>query len=807
MTGLGYEPSEAVRRVLARDDLLMMAADADQAVGIVRQREALSRLSMDEKSLFSSALEHYLGVAESELEGWATRAQAWRHAGVIVRFCEMVGIPVEMPPDRKYTSVDLHRNSLRTLEFDDPEAPPRDLTLHPFHRYRAARDFRLLRRFEEAEGLANVKRDTLNAGGAEPSNAHLLFELGAVYIREGQAAVVESLLREWDSYWKGRAAAFSTRYRVDFIRALAQWEAEEFGTDTMRALAGLETALLRVRGEAVPDASDPHGRTGRPRPEPGVEELSVTLAKAEYLALRGSGERDHAEAVRLGRRALRIANDVRGRWRVIARSRAPLAVVFQRVYGDIALLAASLPCPAAAQLGLRVALSAKQTGFAARIRTGRTLMSSRVEGIIDDIIAAEAAADDAESGRADAKPGSERKTPAQLKFELQEAVSPMLADTVLPPPTDLSALTEVIGGRHALDYLELTGTLGGPSHLFHTLIHPDGRIAFRRFAPDPYYQRFFQTARAEGDLSARLRYVLGRDGSDRDLLPVASHAAGEHEPGRFDWLDLAQNVLPEDLIAELGSPSDRPVELLISAHSWLSLVPWPALAIPQDDGGRVRLVERAIITQTPVFTCLQHEQPPVVTGKALIRLVGKDEDGVDVTEERRSWGLPAVTDGQPLSDCAISGGDAPVHCVEDLVEALRDGQRWDFLHIASHGGGQGLEQHLMIGDDVLSFGRALALRWPASVLMASCHVGQVINATEAEPLNFVMAMLSGRARCVVAGIAAIDDAGTGKAASHIVRAIRGGRVSLDVALRDAQLAAVGRGAPEGEWALLAAYTQ
>src|SRR5262249_11349303 len=154
--------------------------------------------------------------------------------------------------------------------------------------------------------------------------------------------------------------------------------------------------------------------------------------------------------VRLGMRALAIADRVRGRWRVIARSRAPLAVVFQRVYGDIALLAARLPGPGAAELGLRVALSAKQTGFAARIRAGRTLMNPLAGGLLDEIVAIEDQPADALVGNEETQ--AERLR--QLRFDLKEAVSPMLADTVLPPPTKLADLIEVIGTRHALDYLE-----------------------------------------------------------------------------------------------------------------------------------------------------------------------------------------------------------------------------------------------------------------------------------------------------------------------------------------------------------------
>jgi hypothetical protein len=809
MTG-NPNPSDEVRRVLARDDLLMMAADADKAVGIVRQREALSRLTKDEKSLFSIALEHYLNIAGSDEER-ATKAQAWKHAGVIVRFCEMVGIPVQMPEGSSYTSAQLHANSLRELFDDDaigdPDAEPWDLALHAFHRYRAARDLRLIGKFDEALRLTHVDQDALNGGGAEPHMAHLMFEVGAVYITCGQAGQVESIMREMEAYWKTRASGYSTRYRFDLIRAVAHWQTDGARSDDPRAVKGLGTALRRVRGRDEPARPAPDEGLEHPAPDLGIERLSVTLAKAEYLAARNRTDQDRAEAVELGRQALQIADQVRGRWRVIARSRAPLAVVFQRVYGDIALLAARLPGPDAAELGLRVALSAKQTGFAARIRTGRRLMSARVEGIIDDII-------DVEDGPRTGTGGGRDtgRTLEHLRFELEQAVSPMLADTVLPPPTELSKLTGVIGSRYALDYLELTDSLAEAPNLFWALIRPGGRISFERFIPDPFHATLFGHARKHKNLAQLLDRALSQPPEPRRDLASAGAVRAEDQlavcdTGEFDWLVLAESILPAQLRADLAAASDRPIELLISAHSWLSLIPWPALAIKDAVGRRVRLVERAIVTQTPVFTCLQHEQPPPVTGRALIRLVGTDEEGVDVSAERVAWDLDAGSDGVPLSDCPIASAQPPVPLGGSLVDAMRDEGRWGFVHIAAHGDGEGLAQYLKIPDESLSFGRALSLKWPGSVLMASCHVGQVINVTEAEPLNLVMALLSGGARCVVAGITSIDDKGTGAAASQIVEAIRKRSVSLDVALRDAQLAAARSGAPEREWALLGAYTQ
>jgi hypothetical protein len=256
------------------------------------------------------------------------------------------------------------------------------------------------------------------------------------------------------------------------------------------------------------------------------------------------------------------------------------------------------------------------------------------------------------------------------------------------------------------------------------------------------------------------------------------------------------------------------VQLLISAHSWLSLVPWAALTI--DDAG-VRLVERAILSQSPVLTCLSGELPPRVTGRALIRLVGRNEGGVDIDRERRAWGFRPGTDGVLPHECDLLPGERPRPYPGRFDAALTVPDVWQFVHIASHGAGKGFDQYLDLPGGVapdeagereqLSAARAIGLKWPTSVLMASCHVGQVVNDNGAEPLNFVMALLTGGARCVVAGIDRIDDAGTGDAASRIVRAIRHGDVSLEVALRDAQLHAIKKGRIESGWALLSAYVR
>jgi hypothetical protein len=194
-----------------------------------------------------------------------------------------------------------------------------------------------------------------------------------------------------------------------------------------------------------------------------------------------------------------------------------------------------------------------------------------------------------------------------------------------------------------------------------------------------------------------------------------------------------------------------------------------------------------------------------VAGPALVRLVSRAEGGVDIKQERMAWDLDDGADRVPLSRCVVGPDSSPVELAGRLAAALADETAgWQFVHIASHGDGKGLGQYLRLPER-LAAGHALGLRWPPSVLMASCHVGQLVNTEDAEPLSFVMALLTGGSRCVVAGIDEIPDMLTGRAASQIVDEIREGPVRLEVALRRAQLKALT--GPELAWALLSAYTR
>ena len=763
----------AVGRVLARDDLLTLAAAADRAVDIV------ARMDWDGRTLFAMALEHHLRQGE-EHSKWALRAQAFDCAAVLVRFAALVGEDLGVHP----TAEELHEKALAELRDEDSGfVLDRDMTIGVFNRYHAARNYRLVKAWDKAMQLVKRPVKDLFGAGAEPHAAHYQYEVGAAYIQQGRAREVRRALQEHDSYWRDtRAAGYSTRYRFVFIKALSEWAVDPAG----------ETAgqLLLDASSRLEDSRKADAR------EEDMRDLSVLLATAEYLAGQNPSAEQVAEAVRLGRLTLDIANDVRARWKVMARSRAPLAVVFEQVYGDLALLADRLTGPAADELGCLVAISAKQTGLAARVRDGLAFEGNHtIQQILDEIVEIEGSVENPLADTRDTNLG-------RLRKDLEADVSPMLADTVFPPPKNMNDVLTALGPRYALDFVELRDTLNDLPMLFRTLIEPDGRVSFDRCRPPLALQDFYQRSRTRSELTREIAAAA----QSRDLgRPSSSEAA--------DWRGLAMALLPERLIRKLLRADEAaPVPVLISAHSWLSLIPWAALTI--DDDGH-RLVERAIIGQTPVLTSLTGELPAVVTGEALLRLVGQDEGGVNVEQEREAWDFSSGTAGVPLHRCElIPGEDRPPRLQPGLLAAaLAEKDAWQFLHVASHGAGKGFDQFLDLGAgdpdrdarQIISAAQALGLKWPKAVLMASCHVGLVENMNGREPLSFVMALLIGGARCVVAGIDRIADEGTGAVARAIVKSIRNGGVSLDVALRNAQLAAVKGHVPEDGWALLNAY--
>lgn len=763
-------------RVLARDDLLQVGYDAEDAVGIVRQSDRLGHTTFTEPELFDLALQRHLAGA-TESESWAIRGQHLAYAGAIIRFCELIDIRISSERD----AVDLYRRALEELSAISRRPRPLtphhdDLTLGVITTYHAVRDLRLAGKPQEALLLAWQPDGYFYGSGAEPHRGHFEFEISACKLALSESAEVAAALRESEGYWTStRAAAWPTRNRYEFARALAALAEGDADTTEMH----LKAALTHLQKTRVTETQH------------DVQELSLTLAFAQFLTMGEMSESTTRQALAHLSHAVSLVEKIRGRWRVVARSRSPLSLLFQRIYGDIALLVSSISGPEAGQLGLRVALSAKQTGFASLMRANRFLMSDRLSILVDEIVVYEDQLEYANFTNEDERDRLYQNL-ERLRDELMDAVSPLLADFVLPEPADIGSVIEHVGTRYVVDFVALPETATRDINWFRTLIQPDGSIEFGRARPGTAFQAFFH-------------------GHDGHPALVGRLAASTVELDRI-LRGLAQELLPTSLLAQLvATPVNKPIDLLISPHSHLCSVPWPALYI---DGSRARLIERAVVSQTPALTCLSDTDVPPVRGPALVRLVGQgrapqpgdaQQPGVNVELERAAWGLRVDAQGEvPLSRCDLGPDRHVAEVPGNLVSALNDKHsEYGFVHVAAHGSGIGLAQEITLPER-LTAGHALGVRWPASVLLAACHVGKVNNLREAEPLGFPIAVLVGGAQCVVAGIQAVSDEGTGMIAAAMVRGLRPGK-RLDVALRAAQLRLLSRDVYD--WGLLSAFVR
>src|SRR5262249_35736855 len=153
---------------------------------------------------------------------------------------------------------------------------------------------------------------------------------------------------------------------------------------------------------------------------------------------------------------------------------------------------------------------------------------------------------------------------------------------------------------------------------FRALTEPHGTVHFERFDPGEPVRAYFAVAEADAD---------SQDGPDLDRVP---------------WRRLARALLPEALRRLLADASDdAPLEVIVSAHRELSLLPWAAIQLDDD----TRLIRRAVLAHTPVLTCLADDELPSVAGPALVRLVSRAEDGVWTDLEQEAWRL-TDTDGK-----------------------------------------------------------------------------------------------------------------------------------------------------------------
>jgi hypothetical protein len=620
------------------------------------------------------------------------------------------------------------------------------------------RDRRLGGSYNSAIALASEDDIDFIGAGTDMIGADFQYEIAASMLLSGRQGEVSHAMRTtFTGYWEAvEEYHYPDRYLVDLADALALWACDD--------LPG--AAMLLDRSQRTLD------ERGRNTDRYALDVVLLSLARADLAVARGEDATDD-----LGR-SLQAVEQIRSRWQVVSRSASPLTVAFQRLYGDLARIAASTTGRPAAEAGLRVALSAKQSGFAARIRADRSEIDEswdevpHLRSLIERVVDAE------ERALLDptiAEEISERELD-DLRRQLEEALSPMLAAAVLPVPASAAETIAAVGNRYALDHVGLPDMITGVVSWFQTLIEPDGTISFRELIDTPELNAMAGSAEAVSEAYLRV-----------------------------NWLALGRELLPDRLRSVLRA-AHYPVRLVVSAHSTLGVVPWAAVQIDE----HTQLVQRAVITQTPVLTCLSGSHPTPVAGRALIQLVSEDRygpAGVNVKNERELWGIPEALDRSvPLTACDLAPDGQPTRLPDTFVAALSGPDAaWAFVHLAAHGAGTGLAQTVALPGSPVSAGRALTLRWPPAVLMASCHMGRLPDTVHAEPLSFVMAALSGGAECVVAAFGAVDDFIAGLLAADVAGRCRAG-AALDVALQEAQLS-LASWCHAWNWAVFVAYAR
>jgi hypothetical protein len=773
------------KRIMHLDDLLHIAARANTALDIVTARRDPST-----RSPLVEAIELHLQVAEYDPR-WAARGQSRLQAGRIAQLSHEIG---KSMPHLAVVDVDPTEQFLNaTEEFGgDPKEEfggtkkIRDLTSETVAMYEYIQSVRMAGQYETALKLAARAPKRFAGTGAEMYRGMFEIEYMVACLETKSFDKARDHLRRSDSYWEKDARArywASGRGRHEFARGLLDIHQGQLGN-----------ALIHL-GEARKLLTEPSWDGIR-----AVEQLSMTLAVAECSAATWSVGEPATDTLAACADALRGVEQIRGRWGVVARSPIAPAAVLRIVLGELARLVAQLPRAdnaQAGQLGLRIALAAKQSGYAELVRAERTLLDDSLGVLVEEIVKLEQGHDE------DVQTGVEVQYLADLRADLEHASSPLLAEIVLPRSVEIEPILERVHVRESvtLDFVQLP-LADGREAWFRTTIDSPEQIVFEELRMGPGY-----TMLVDDDDSGE---HFDDNGSSvrRGLIDGLTISSVGLSRG---WALAADELLPKSVVDRLQRATrDEPLELLISPHMQLGRVPWNALLVRGDEGlhsneQRVRLVERAVVAQIPMLSTLLKGKPEPVRGPALVWLEG------DITNspEQRAWGM---TIDRQVAMCEIPVDVYDTRC-GPLAENLAAGQYiaggpWGLAYIACHGDGAGLRQSIQVGVK-LTAARALSLPWPHNVVLAACHVGRVDDSGEGEPLGFVIAALARGARTVVAGLNFVADTGTGEIGRRLIESLDG-ETRLDHALRLAQLEYLDdRESADDlwQWALLTAFVR
>ena len=698
------ETQHVAQSIVAHCDLIDIAQAAIEAARIVPQLDR-GFMAFDARA-FEDAKRRHAAVMRSTEPG---DPQGLEAALNCLAICQLDGLALgeDDPPE----------NALLATECTDrlSTASPRDLQRRAIDavavqrhvRRTFARDRSGVPPFERAHALANSS--TFDGAGAAISHAHALWELAAASSGRQTWDVIDSALSYFEQTGGNRGAAAAA------ARLAAALSAVAFAPED-----AIEHGLHSV--EYATDAN-------------ATDLLKSSLAVAKIAAW--TNARDEALAAEHLSASIATIRQLRQDWSVVGRSDTPIAKLLMRIYGDIAMVATTVPQAAAA--GLRASLDAKHSGVATAVRSQLLQEASDGSRSNEQRLFADLLGDLDRSGGTDDR--------RELAAKTSDAFAAMAA-------ADFQDVDRIVASTpfdHVIDFVQLPDT-GEPGN------------------PRWYRGHIHKNEMADFCEVTRVKPVLARMLADG--VPTS-------EDGRLRrW---GEALVPEEIFEAAST-----LRVGVSAFGHLCRVPWPAL---QGPNGQL-LIDVADIVQLPALSETQ-KPPKEQRRRSGVHLLNNDL-ALGIEAERTSWRESSLE----VTACDTFDG---------LVEALRN-ETLDVAHLACHGEIAADRQVLRLERRVDPV-EVVRQRWPASVILAVCEVGQPDSAIAREPTGFVMTILAAGAVEVVAGCVEVDNGSTGQIVSELIGRATEERSMLEL-LNAAQrkYAKNNPNALASEWAGLAGYS-
>lgn len=768
---------ETSARAVARDTLLHLAAVAEAVLDVDFDKMGVQRRPASGEGLFQDRLAIHLRAA-AEGPSDDIRGKHLGYAADLIEFCAAVGTPLTTDED----VLDLRRDAHAALSAVSTHSGlVSDLTSEVTARLALGRSHRLQGGWQQCHAVLDRRPADFFGTGAEHLHWEFAAQRAAAYIEERRPASVDSLDEKAKWADEALARAWPTERRYDLMHALAAPtpHAAYLRLDAVRdepeeqTIARPDPISVGLAGGAI--EIDPTRRD--------IRGISFLLSHADAAAslLESADHRAGDLLVVVAAdlsNTLVVLSGLRVRWRVVARSRSPLARAFHRIYGEIARIAARLDTAAGAEVGLRVALAVKHTGFAQLLRADAHLL----EGVLATAIQRVSTIEN-RLGNATLAGKSEAADVRELErwgSWLEREISPLFAQLALPPTSDLQTLASSLSDVQALDFVLIEDALGEPAW-FRTWLRDGQPFAFDRVEFEP----------------ATIAYLDGDAGQEAAYARLAGT-----DPKDVMWWEIASNLVPAALLAELAAtPEERPARLLISPHDRIALIPWPTLHL--NARGRL-LVDAAVLTQIPVLTFPEGPLAAGAVGPGTA-LAWLDPDETVITSGQRGAWSAQYPDGH-FAACDLATRTAtPRHGrLSDSLSRDRRETSWALVHVTCHGDGTGLLQRLQLSGGDLLAAQAMGLGWPESVILAACYSGRVESGAEVEPFGFVTAAMVGGARTVLGGLLNLSAGGTEALLTKLLPRIRPG-TALPAELRLVQREMSSEDVTR--WALMTAFVR